>query len=161
MDSDSFLTGMLIAYLVYLIVRLFIWPSCEERVMRFMAEHGMTKVDSTKTVTHSVVVLDDPTPSGPTTASVMIPVENVQEAKKLEIVSKDDENAVMVPSSTQVGAAELKTMSQRAAESSMERDAHIINRFNPAVPVSSLKNPWHDEIAANVQSKPDEYIKMS
>uniref|UniRef100_A0A6C0LSL9 Uncharacterized protein n=1 Tax=viral metagenome TaxID=1070528 RepID=A0A6C0LSL9_9ZZZZ len=161
MDSDSFLTGMLIAYLVYLIVRLFIWPSCEGRVMRFMAEHGMTKVDSTKTVTHSVVVLDDPTPSGPTTESVMIPVENVQEAKKLEIVNNNDENAVMVPSSTQIGAAELKTMSQRAAESSMERDAHIIKRFNPAVPVSSLKNPWHDEIAANVQSKPDEYIKMS
>tara|TARA_B100000767_G_scaffold263487_2_gene277328 strand:- start:7561 stop:8046 length:486 start_codon:yes stop_codon:yes gene_type:complete len=161
MDSDSFLTGMLIAYLVYLIIRLFIWPSCEERVMRFMAQHGMTKIDSTKTVSHSLVVLEDPTPPTQTTDSVMLPVENVQEAKKLDIVNEDEEQAVMVPSSTQVGAAELKTMSQRAAETSMERDAHIIKRFNPAVPVSSLKNPWHDEIAANVQSKPDEYIKMS
>ena len=62
-DSESIVTIILVAYLVYLCVSVFVWPTYQERILAFMEENGLKKVSTTSSVTHNITVLDDPTPN--------------------------------------------------------------------------------------------------
>ena len=155
-DSESLITTMLVAYLVYLCVRVFIWPTYQERIIAFMEENGLKKVSTTSTVTHNITVLDDPTPT-----IVESVAQLPQDVQNIPLVEDTADPSLMVPSTSQVAASNLKTISELTAESSLERDNHIILKYNPVTKTASIKHPWQDEINANSQSKPDEYIKLA
>ena len=45
-DSESIVTIILVAYLVYLCVTVFIWPTYQERILAFMEENGAFVIDT-------------------------------------------------------------------------------------------------------------------
>ena len=154
-DSESIVTIILVAYLVYLCISVFIWPTYQDRILAFMEENGLRKVSTTSSVTHNITVLDDPTPTRVDDAQL------AQDIQSIQLVDGETDPSLMVPSNSQVAASNLKTISERAAETSLERDNHIVLKYNPVTKTASIKNPWQDEINANSLSKPDEYIKLN
>ncbi len=155
----DFIASLLIALLVGYLLVLLVWPKCSDRIYRFMEEHGLHKVSVTERVTHNLTVIDDPPNEVP--AAVIQTREIVSEVSELDQKNTETIETIMMPASTQAYNPELSTISERAASAIIERDTHIVERFNPMVPNTNIKNPWQDEINADLRTKPDEYVSMN
>ena len=155
----DFIASLLIALLVGYLLILLVWPKCSDRIYKFMEEHGLKKISVTEKVTHNVTIIDDPPDEIP--IAVVQTKEIVAETSELDQKDTETNQVIMIPSNSQAYNPELATISEKTASALIERDTHIVERFNPMVLNTSIKNPWQDEINADLRTKPDEYVSMN